>query len=234
MNKKGYIIAIAVVTTLISVSILGLVLWLALRDVDSPSEINPNEKIAYKSIVYKVVAEEYSEKDFEDTCETISRRVYNISSEAEVYVKNNDRILVKIPENEYSEEIAYKISNKGELQFVTDYNTDKEKVWLESKDIKKAEAGYIKDDNGAIEYVVSIEFTDEATKTFAEVTGQYIGKQLTIVYDGNVKSSPYIRDKITGGKATIDGMGNFEEAEEIASFLTIGSLKLKLQIEEIK
>ena len=181
------------------------------------------------SITYEVVDKNFSKADFEDTFKKLELRAYGVDTEASIYKEGDNKITIEIPDNDNIDAVRDKLGKPGVLQFVTDYDTENAKVWLEGKDIKDAEAGYTKDDNGAIEYVVSLEFHEDAKDVFSEVTGKYIGKQLFIVYDGDVKSAPYIREKLSGGKASIDGMESFEAAEELASWITIGSLKLELK-----
>lgn len=230
MTKRNglicFIISIAMILGLCGVSIFGV------GEGNRGSAKNIAQGLDLKggvSLTYQVVDENFSKEDFEDTFKKLELRAYGVDTEASIYKEGDNKITIEIPDMDNIEEVRKKLGKPGVLQFVTDYGTENEKVWLEGKDVKDAEAGYIKDKNDAIEYLVSLEFTDEAAKIFAEVTGQYIGRPLTIVYDGTVKSSPYIKDKITEGKATIDGMGSFEEAEELASWITIGSLKLEVE-----
>lgn len=56
-----------------------------------------------------------------------------------------------------------------------------------------------------------------------------IGQQIAIVYDGEIISAPQVKEAITGGECTIDGMASFEEAETLASTIRIGSLSVELQ-----
>ena len=50
------------------------------------------------------------------------------------------------------------------------------------------------------------------------------------MYDNEiVVSAPVVREAITGGQCTIDGMSDFEEAENLAATIRIGSLSLELE-----
>ena len=183
------------------------------------------------SITFEVAVEEFSKEDFEDTYRKMERRAYELSDEASIYKEGNNRITVEIPGSDNAQAVLDKLGKPGTLQFVTDFgNKEKEKVWFEGSDIKDAQPVYSKDENtGAIEYMVALEFTEEAGTKFAEVTGNNVGKILYIVYDGDVISSPYVQQKITGGEATVTGMDSNEEAEELAAMIRIGSLKLELK-----
>ena len=52
--------------------------------------------------------------------------------------------------------------------------------------------------------------------------------RLPIVYDGETISYPEVQSAITGGEAQITGMSTFEEAENLATQIRIGSLSLQL------
>ena len=183
------------------------------------------------SITFEVAQEEFSKEDFEDTYRKMERRAYELSDEASIYKEGNNRITVEIPGSDDAQAVLDKLGKPGTLQFVTDFgNKEKEKVWFQGEDIKDAQPAYNKDENtGAIQYMVALEFTEEAGTKFAEVTGNNVGKILYIVYDGEVISSPYVQQKITGGEATVTGMESNEEAEELAAMIRIGSLKLELK-----
>ncbi|MFQ9985845.1 MAG: protein translocase subunit SecD, partial [Lachnospiraceae bacterium] len=62
----------------------------------------------------------------------------------------------------------------------------------------------------------------------AEATADNIGKQIAIIYDDTVVSSPTVQDTISDGNAQITGMSSFEEADELASMIRIGALNLEL------
>lgn len=183
------------------------------------------------SITFEVAEEEFSKEDFEDTYRKMEKRAYELSDEASIYKEGENRITVEIPGSDDAQAVLDKLGKPGSLQFITDYgNADKEKVWFEGSDIKNTKAVYTKDDmTGAIEYMVALEFTEEAGERFAEVTGNNVGKIIYIVYDGEIISEPYVQQKITGGEATVTGMDSNEEAEELASMIRIGSLKLELK-----
>ncbi len=81
---------------------------------------------------------------------------------------------------------------------------------------------------------VSMTFTPEGAKKFAEVTRANVGRRLAIVLDGRVYSAPVIRQAILDGQAVIDGLGSLEEASEIALVLRSGSLPVAVHVEELR
>lgn len=61
------------------------------------------------------------------------------------------------------------------------------------------------------------------------MTAANVGKKIAIVYDNVMYSNPTVQQAITGGQASISGMTSYEEAENLASTIRIGSLSLELE-----
>ena len=99
---------------------------------------------------------------------------------------------------------------------------------LTGEDVADAQPATISK-NGANQSVVELTFTDEAAKTFAELTKTFYGQVISIVYDGETIREPTVNAQITDGKAVIEGMGSFQEASTLASQIRIGSLSLELE-----
>ena len=85
------------------------------------------------------------------------------------------------------------------------------------------------DKNSSREYAVSLTLTDEGKTKFAEATEANVGKQIAIVYDNQILSAPKVNEAITGGQAQITGMSDVEEAQNLASYIRIGSLSIELE-----
>ncbi len=184
------------------------------------------------SVTYEAVGD-FTEEDMKDTVYKLQLRANELAAESEVYQEGTNRVTVEIPGATDAEKVLEDLGKPGSLEFITDYGTDNEKVQLTGADVVEAEAGYINSDSNTIgqtstEYVVSITFGTEAAAKFAEVTKAYVGKPIYIVYDGEVISYPNVKQVITGGSCTIDGMDSYEEADQLASVLRIGSLKVEL------
>ncbi|MBR1669784.1 MAG: protein translocase subunit SecD [Butyrivibrio sp.] len=103
-------------------------------------------------------------------------------------------------------------------------------IVLTGDQVEVASAGYQQDSYGAQEPVVSLEFTDEGTKAFADATTKAFadGESIGIYYDGEFISVPTVQAAITDGKAVITGMSTYEAADNLASMIRIGGLKLQL------
>lgn len=103
-------------------------------------------------------------------------------------------------------------------------------IMVQGTDVKDATAGSIQTDLG-YEYVVSLVMTEEGQEKFAQVTQRAFDKQesLAIYYDGTIISAPSVNAVITDGNAQISPMESFERAENLASTIRIGGLKLELE-----
>ena len=75
---------------------------------------------------------------------------------------------------------------------------------------------------------VSLNFDRRGAAIFTRLTGDNVGRQLAIVLDDVVQSAPVIQDKIRGGRASITGLDNDEEARDLAIVLRAGALPTDL------
>ena len=181
------------------------------------------------SITYEAVGD-YTAEDMKDTLNKLKLRAEEFSSESDVYMEGDNRITVDIPGQSDADAVLEKLGKPGSLSFVTDYGQDSEKTWIEGSQVVDAQPQVTTDQStGQKQYVVSFELNSEAAQTFAEVTADNIGKIIYIIYDGEIVSSPRVTNAITGGSGEITGMSSYEEAEQLASMIRIGSLKVELQ-----
>ncbi|MCI5901265.1 MAG: protein translocase subunit SecD [Blautia sp.] len=205
------------------------------------------------SITYQTKESNPSSEDMSDTIYKLQKRVEQYSTEAQVYKEGDNRINVEIPGVSDANAILEELGKPGSLCFVTQTGDDGEQnfsygtngyeltrsleeirenggVALDGSDIADAQGGAIQDNTtGSREYVVSLTMTDEGKDKFAEATAANVGKPIAIVYDNSILSAPNVKEAITGGKAQIDGQESVEEAQELASFIRIGSLSLELE-----
>ncbi|MCO6430526.1 MAG: protein translocase subunit SecD [Deltaproteobacteria bacterium] len=79
---------------------------------------------------------------------------------------------------------------------------------------------------------VYLTFTPEGRRTFARITTDYVQRQLAIILDNIVYSSPVIQEPITGGNARITGSFGMEEARELKIVLKAGALPAPLNVVE--
>ena len=113
---------------------------------------------------------------------------------------------------------------------------------LSGEHLKTARLGL--DSVTKISLLIELEFTEEGSKIFEEVTARNVGKPLAIFLDG--KSiidttgdgkitdedlyAPMVQEKISGGKAVITGESSRERAEQIVSRLRAGALPVPITL----
>ncbi len=176
------------------------------------------------SITYQAVEEDPTSEEMSDTIYKLQQRVQNYSTEAAVYQEGSNRINIDIPGVSDANAILEELGKPGSLIFTDETG----KTLLTGDQVASAKAGII-EQNGQKSYVVSLTFTEEGTKAFADATSENVGKRIAIIYDNKVYSNPVVREAITGGQCQIDGMTDYTEAENLASTIRIGSLSLELQ-----
>ena len=176
------------------------------------------------SITYQAVDENPTSEEMSDTIYKLQQRVQNYSTEAVVYQEGSDRINIDIPGVSDANAILEELGKPGSLIFTDETG----KTLLTGDQVASAKAGII-EQNGQKSYVVSLTFTEEGTKAFADATSANVGKRIAIIYDNQIYSNPVVREAITGGQCQIDGMTDYTEAENLAATIRIGSLSLELQ-----
>ncbi|MGI5985378.1 MAG: protein translocase subunit SecD [Oscillospiraceae bacterium] len=105
------------------------------------------------------------------------------------------------------------------------FRDPKGNVVLEGVDVKKSYASF---DEQFGTYVVILELTDLGSKKFSEATGKLIGKEISIYMDENEISSPVVKNKITGGIASITNQKSMEEAKNLSDKINSGSLPFSM------
>ncbi len=77
---------------------------------------------------------------------------------------------------------------------------------------------------------VALEFNSEGGRIFDQVTAANVGKRLAIVLDNVVYSAPSVRERISGGKASITGGFTQDEAKDLAIVLKAGALPAPVKV----
>ncbi len=194
------------------------------------------------SVTYEATKENPTAQEMKDTVYKMQMRVQNESTEASVYQEGNNRVTVDVPDVDDPQAVLDKLGKAGALEFVLYSNVtvgedgktatyDKKDVIIDGSMLKTAEAATQQDSTtGQSENVVKLSFNAKGTKKFKNVTTDHVGEQFSIIYDGEIVSSPVIREAIDGGEAVISGsFDEFSKAEDMASTLRIGALPLELK-----
>ena len=208
------------------------------------------------SITYQASKKSPTEDEMADTIYKLQKRVEQYSTEAQVYKEGDNRIIVEIPGVTDANKILEELGKPGSLYFIAhkdaegneNYSFDptakeyklnttieelekKGSIVLTGTEVKDAKAAVTQDNMGNNAHVVSLSLTKEGTKKFAEATktAYEAGEDsIGIYYDGSFVSVPNVQSEIKDGNAQITGMENAEDAENLASTIRIGGLKLEL------
>lgn len=104
-------------------------------------------------------------------------------------------------------------------------------IVLTGTEVDGAQARAQQDSMGNLENVVSLSFNEAGKQAFADATTKAFenGETIAIYYDGEFVSVPNVQAAITDGNAVITGQSTAAEAEQLASTIRIGGLKLELE-----
>ncbi len=111
----------------------------------------------------------------------------------------------------------------------------KDRAVLSGDDINDASVGM----NQFNDPYTALEFKPAGGQVFCDITGENVGKRFAIVLDRKVRSAPVIREKICGGRASIEmGAGDYnklmEEAQVLSLVLRTGALPAPVTIGEAR
>lgn len=208
------------------------------------------------SITYQIDDKNPSQEDIDDTISKLEERAQNYSTEYSVYQVGDDRITVEIPGVTDANAVLEDLGSPGSLYIIKEHDADGNanysydsssksfklnydvqdlidngSVILTGTDIESAEAVYQSDSaTGSKEPVVSFSLTDDGAKIFADATTEAAASHdsIGIYYDDHFVSVPNVKSAITDGAGVIEGMGSYDEAKELATFIRIGAINLKL------
>ena len=175
-----------------------------------------------------------------------TRLVSNNITDYELYADStSDRIIVRFPWKEDETEFDAKkaieeISATAQLTFrpgnsyaSQDIDADgnpvyktptgeTEEILMDGKNIESAQAGL-----DGTNYVVGLKLKD--SKVFEDITTKYLQKTVSIWLDDVMISAPNVSSVISNGEASITGMKDAEEAQDLATKINAGALPFKLE-----
>lgn len=197
--------------------------------------------------------------DMSDTIFKLQKRVDAYSTESVVYQEGEDRINIEIPGVSDANAILEELGKPGSLYFIAETGADGSlnyqgawapdgsivytltktidelkadgSVVLEGTDVKDARAASFTDQMQNVTIGVDLSMTETGAVKFAEATAAAYqkGESIGIYYDGEIISAPMVQAAITDGKAQITGNFDYDSAEQLASTIRIGGLKLELE-----
>lgn len=114
----------------------------------------------------------------------------------------------------------YSVQDFPELAFV--------QTGLSGKNLKNAYVDYQTQGVGSPQ--IALQFDDEGTKLFAEITKRNIGKPVAIFLDKEIISQPTVQNEITAGQAVITGNFTLPEANDLVKRLNEGALPVPITL----
>ena len=223
---------------------------LILKEREGLQLVSENKKGSGVELVYAINDTEKAtirQSSVEQSIETLRSRVDKFGvSEPVIQKVGESRILLQMPGVQDIESVKRIVGKVAKLEFrllpVTPNASgtvtlkDKDGTPIQVEDIVQmggeavSDAMVSFDQNGQVE--VSLTLNPDGAKTFSNLTGANVNRNLAIILDGVVHSSPVIRQKISGGRCSISGGFTMEEARELAVVLRAGALPAPLTILE--
>ena len=258
-KNKAIAIILAVVVLLAGLAVYGVNVLNATTSKGDKSITLGLDLSGGVSITYQIMTENPTQTEINDTIAKLEERAENYSTEYAVYQVGEDRITVEIPGVFDANAVLEELGSPGALYFITAKNADGKdnytydatseedipyklnykleeliengSVILTGNDVKSAEAGYVPDQYGANKPIVSLTLTDKAAKIFGEATTTAASTRDTIAiyYNDHFISVPTVEEPIKNGQCVISGSSDYEEAAELATFIRIGAISLKLE-----
>ncbi len=201
---------------------------------------------------YKADLNSIKETDRKDAMQSIrdvvERRVNGFGvAEPNVSVEGQDKLIVELPGIKNIDDAINQIGQTPTLefkventQFQTSNNPDGtvsvkggdpwNSTGLSGKQLKRATADIQQSRGIGGEIIVRLEFNDEGTKLFSDLTTQNVGKRIAIFLDGQIISAPTVQNAITDGVAIITGNFTAKEAKELATRLNSGALPVPIKL----
>lgn len=157
----------------------------------------------------------------------IEKRVNEIGlTEPIIQRQGERRIIVELPGIKEPEKAIELLGKTALLEFQDESGT----TVMTGKDLKDAKAEIGQNKNN----VVALEFSEDGTKIFADLTTKNVGKHISILLDKKVLTNPVVNEPIPSGKAIITGSKTIEEAQNLAILLRSGSLPVKVDVMEMR
>jgi len=141
------------------------------------------------------------------------------------------------PKSETENILAERKEIEGKLEQEITITSDEKKLLLEDpfftptqltgRYLKGAQLGF---EQQTYQSQVNIQFDDEGSKIFEDLTRKNAGQRLAIYLDGVPISAPIVQEAISGGKAQITGNFTLTEAKELVQRLNAGALPVPISL----
>lgn len=217
-----------------------------LKLLDSKNE-SDTVKLSFR--IDRAKAEEIKQSSVDQAIETIRNRVDQFGvAEPLIQKQGSERIMVQLPDVQDVSGVKKTIGSVAKLEFQLVSQDLSAAVGTRSLPSRSGGNIRVEDevlmtgdaiDNANVEInpstneiEVTLRLNSVGAKTFERITSENVQRQLAIILDGVVQSSPVIRDRIGGGTAVISGGFTPDEANKLSIVLRSGALPAPLTFEE--
>lgn len=194
------------------------------------------------SVVYDCsIAKDSNTSDLDKAIDATVTRLESVItkeySEATITRQGNTKIRIEVPSITNSDEIFDMIGEPTPL-YMTLTQSSSAEARIKGSDISNVQATVQKGDSGDYVYGVSVTFTKEGAKKFADLTGEAAsGDKKIYIYLGEIDDSADMQltceQKITGGSTFISGSFNtMKDAEDYALKIMSGTFNVELELLE--
>ncbi|NPV52818.1 MAG: protein translocase subunit SecD [Firmicutes bacterium] len=154
--------------------------------------------------------------------EVIQRRVDQLGvAEPVIYRQGERRIVVELAGVKDPQRAKEIIGKTAMLEFKDESGN----IIMTGDDLKNATAGYDEYGRPAVHF----ELTPAGGKKFEKATRENLGRQISIILDNQVLSSPVVQAVIKD-KGIIQGMRSMEETKDLSMMLRAGALPVPMKI----
>lgn len=194
------------------------------------------------SVVYDCsIAKDSNTSDLDKAIDATVTRLESVItkeySEATITRQGNTKIRIEVPSITNSDEIFDMIGEPTPL-YMTLTQSSSAEARIKGSDISNVQATVQKGDSGDYVYGVSVTFTKEGAKKFADLTGEAAsGDKKIYIYLGEIDDSADMQltceQKITGGSTFISGsFDTMKDAEDYALKIMSGTFNVELELLE--
>lgn len=153
---------------------------------------------------------------------------------------NRDTKISEVVETDFGYHILYRVGSRPsrsyeiaqiEMPWTTASDVLTVDPWknteLSGKDVKHASVAF--DQTTGAPYIV-LDFNENGTRLFGELTKENVGKVIGIFLDGQPITTPVVQEPIYGGQASITGSFTIAEAKLLAQRLNAGALPVPITV----
>lgn len=180
--------------------------------------------------------EEISDSELDEAAKIFGRRTDALQILYRTYVDyDSDSVRIDFKYDDSSaDKLLETITDKNIIEFRKGSDYSSSEFLLGNDDIEKSQVMAMSKEDGTQDFIVNIEFNDEASIVFADVTEELAGTDIpiSIWFNGELISAPSVLEKIDAGLTNISGNFDYESALELSEKIGAEPLKYDFSVAE--